>query len=121
MACVFCELTQILFENEWAKCFLDQNPVSNGHILIVPKRHEASFFELTKAEKLAIDELLEKCKKYDDEKFNPDAYNVGINIGEASGQTVLHCHVYLIPRYENDVENPIGGVRGVIPEKQKYK
>ncbi|CAM3106728.1 HIT domain-containing protein [Lactococcus hircilactis] len=121
MTCIFCETHDVLFENDTAKCFFDHYPVSKGHLLIVPKRHEANFFELSSQEKHDMDELLEHSKTYLDEHEHPDAYNVGINVGKAAGQTVFHCHVHLIPRYTNDVENPIGGVRGVIPQKQHYQ
>ena len=91
-----------------------------GHVLIVPVRHVANYFGTTRDEKLAMLELLERAKVLVDEKFAPAAYNVGINIGETAGQTIMHAHMHLIPRYTADVKNPRGGVRGVIPGKQFY-
>ncbi len=74
----------------------------------------------TLEEKVAIFQLLEEAKQLIDEKYNPDGYNIGMNLGEMAGQSVMHLHVHLIPRYKGDVENPRGGVRGVIPQKQNY-
>lgn len=119
--CPFCQLVDKLFENDLAQAFYDNSPVSEGHVLITPKRHIASYFDLTKAEREAIEELMLLVKNNLDENFHPDAYNVGINIGQAAGQTIFHCHLHLIPRYSGDVKNPTGGVRAVIPEKQNYR
>jgi len=123
--CVFCHIEnqkekEIIAKNEFALAFYDSFPVSRGHVLIIPKRHVASFFELSQEEYKAIIELLNQCKKMLDLKYNPDGYNVGVNIGEAAGQSVFHVHMHLIPRYKGDVETPRGGVRGVIPSKQLY-
>ena len=88
---------------------------------VVPKRHVASFFETTQEEKKTVLlELLERVRDFIYEQFNPDGLNVGINDGEAAGQTVMHLHIHLIPRYLGDVENPRGGVRGAVPEKRVY-
>ena len=84
------------------------------------KRHVASYRDLTNHEKEAINVVQEYVMKKIDERFHPDGYNVGINIGKAAGQSVFHCHMHVIPRYNGDVPNPKGGVRGVIPSKQKY-
>ena len=122
--CVFCKQViqneKTIFENEFAIAYFDKFPVSKGHMLIITKRHAATFFDITDDEQIAIIELLNKCKKYIDDKYNPDGYNVGLNCGEAAGQSVMHIHVHLIPRYKGDVENPRGGVRGVIPSKKNY-
>jgi diadenosine tetraphosphate (Ap4A) HIT family hydrolase len=120
MTCIFCEKTETLFENELAKVFLDEFPASKGHLLVVPRRHARDYFDLTADEHAAVTELLEKCKLYLDEKFTPDGYNIGANVGEAGGQTVFHCHVHLIPRYTGDTPNPAGGIRGAIPGMQSY-
>jgi diadenosine tetraphosphate (Ap4A) HIT family hydrolase len=89
-------------------------------MLIIPFRHVADYFETTVEEKRALFELLDRAKALIDEQFAPAGYNVGINIGATAGQTVMHVHVHLIPRYPGDVIRPRGGVRGVIPDKQSY-
>ena len=121
-SCPFCTLpaSDIVLENELAIAFYDRFPVSSGHLLIVAKRHIAGYFEATEAERKAIHELLEQGKALLDEKYQPDGYNIGINIGEEAGQTIFHLHIHLIPRFKGDHPNPRGGVRGVIPGKQDY-
>lgn len=98
----------------------DDFPVNPGHIEFITKRNVATIFDTTTEEKLAIFELIDQAKKMIDEQYKPDGYNIGINCGESAGQTVMHVHVHLIPRYNGDVENPRGGIRGIIPEKQNY-
>ena len=95
-------------------------PVSPGHALIIPKRHVASYFDLTNHEREAMNVMLQYVRQKVEERYHPDGFNVGNNIGEAAGQSVFHCHMHLIPRYKGDVSNQKGGVRGVIPSKQKY-
>ncbi len=107
-------------ENALAYVLKDSNPVSPGHCLIVTKRHVAEFFDASKEEKLAIFELVDHMKLIIDKKHSPDGYNIGVNIGKAGGQSVPHIHIHMMPRYLGDIENPRGGVRGVIPKKQKY-
>ena len=80
----------------------------------------ASYFELTRQEREAMTQMMLDVKLKLDERFHPDGYNIGINVGEYAGQSIFHCHMHLIPRYKGDVANPKGGVRGVIPGKQKY-
>lgn len=120
--CPFCKVDskKILFENELSLAFFDAYPVSLGHTLIVPKRHVASFFELSKNEREAIDALIFKVQDYLNSTFKPDGFNLGVNVGVAAGQSVMHVHVHVIPRFTGDMANPKGGVRGVIPGKQKY-
>lgn len=121
--CVFCNLEEkreIISETATAVAFYDSYPVSKGHVLIIPKRHVSNYFDLTVHEQRAIWLLVNRCKEIITNKHQPDGFNVGININEAAGQTVMHIHVHLIPRYNGDVENPRGGVRGVVPCKQKY-
>jgi diadenosine tetraphosphate (Ap4A) HIT family hydrolase len=115
------ELDRVIQDNALAYAIFDGYPVTKGHILIIPKRIEASYFKLTIEEQRALLDLLEEMKRYLDVKYHPDGYNVGWNDGEAAGQTILHCHIHLIPRYSGDSEDPRGGVRGVIPHKQKYE
>ena len=119
--CPFCTQPNIVIENELAFIRYDGYPVSPGHCLIVPRRHVAEYFQATPEEKAAIWALVDEMKIIIDKEFNPDGYNVGVNIGESAGQSVPHIHVHMIPRYKGDMENPRGGVRGVIPDKQKYK
>lgn len=120
--CPFCNISKedILLENEYAIAFFDKFPVSKGHVLIVPKLHKSNYFDLHIVEKIAVFRLLEDVKEALDYMYEPDGYNIGINVGEAAGQTIPHCHIHVIPRYKGDVEDPTGGVRGVIPNKQKY-
>ena len=98
----------------------DGFPVSEGHTLIIPKRHVADYFDLTPDEIAAMQTTMKEIKCQLDNELHPDGYNIGINVNAAAGQTVFHFHMHLIPRYIGDVANPKGGVRGVIPEKQKY-
>jgi diadenosine tetraphosphate (Ap4A) HIT family hydrolase len=118
--CPFCHPDGILLENDLAYVLLDRSPVNPGHSLIIPKRHISDFFLTTEAEKHALLSLLDKAKHYLDDKYSPAGFNVGINVGEAAGQTVPHVHLHLIPRYQGDVDHPRGGVRGVIPSRQSY-
>jgi diadenosine tetraphosphate (Ap4A) HIT family hydrolase len=118
--CPFCEVTDAVLENGTAYARFDAHPVTPGHLLLLPRRHVASFFEATDAERAALFELLDAAKALLDARFRPDGYNIGVNVGEVAGQTVMHLHVHLIPRYRGDVAEPRGGVRGVIPERQHY-
>ena len=121
--CPFCNLAkhvELISETATAVAFLDSFPVNKGHTLIVPKRHVGAYFDLTIHEQRALWLLVNRCKSIIEKRYQPDGFNVGINVGEAAGQTVFHVHIHLIPRYTGDVENPRGGVRGVIPERQSY-
>ena len=122
--CLFCNIkeNEITYDNSLAYASYDTYPVSNHHCLIIPKRHVKDYFGLTDEELIACNELLKKVK---DEIIIKDqtveGFNIGTNIGKSSGQSILHCHFHLIPRRVDDVENPQGGVRSVIPNKQHYK
>lgn len=121
--CIFCNLgkdKEIIAENELAIAFYDGFPVNPGHALIIPKRHVASYFDLSMDECTAMQALLEVVQTKVEERFHPDGYNIGVNVNAAAGQSVFHVHMHLIPRFLGDVDNPKGGVRGVIPSKQKY-
>ena len=124
--CPFCDIAKhdgtkrIIKENGLAFVIRDSFPVAEGHTLIIPKRHVASFFEITNEERQALLDLLDQAKKDLDQKLIPAAYNIGINDGIAAGQTVPHLHIHLIPRYEGDVEDPRGGIRWIIPDKADY-
>ena len=121
--CLFCNISkkEFIFENELSFVTLDSYPVAKFHSLIIPKRHVQNYFDLTKSELLACHELIIKIKNkinVDENKFTD--FNIGTNSGKSAGQSILHCHIHLIPRKEGDVENPQGGIRSVIPSKQHY-
>ncbi|MFC2083668.1 HIT domain-containing protein [Bacteroidota bacterium] len=121
--CKFCNISndRIIYQNDLASLFLDSYPVTKGHSLIIPKRHILDYFELTRNEKNAIDDLILIQKKSLIERDNSiKGFNIGSNAGEVAGQTIMHCHFHLMPRREGDVCDPTGGVRGVIPDKMKY-
>jgi diadenosine tetraphosphate (Ap4A) HIT family hydrolase len=111
---------ELLFESATAFSFYDHYPVSKGHSLVVPKRVVSNYFDLSVKEQTACWIMVNKVKKELQDRFNPEAYNIGININEDAGQTIPHCHIHVIPRYKGDVEKPRGGVRGVIPSKKEY-
>ena len=121
--CVFCVRNAqgtALARNTLAVALADSYPVSAGHTLIVPIRHEADFFALSLAEQEAVYSLLSQVKGLIDQLHKPDGYNVGVNVGKAAGQTVSHAHMHLIPRYNGDVADPRGGVRWVLPAHAAY-
>lgn len=121
--CPFCKLDtdrEIITESATAYAIYDKYPVSEGHALVIPKRHLANYFELSFKEQSACWLVLNRTQKIIQKKYQPQGFNIGVNIGDAAGQTVHHVHIHLIPRYEGDVPAPEGGVRGVIPRKQKY-
>jgi diadenosine tetraphosphate (Ap4A) HIT family hydrolase len=119
-ACPFCRSDDALLANTLAYVLADKNPVTPGHLLIIPCRHVSDFFATSFDELEAIWVLVEAAKALLEEKHHPDGYNLGVNVGEAGGQTIAHAHLHLIPRYSGDVENPRGGVRGIIPARQHY-
>lgn len=121
--CPFCNPNserKVIIENETEFAIYDKFPVNEGHTLIIPKRHVSNYFDLTIDEQNSCFQFVNKVKEIISEKFKPDGFNIGINVGEKAGQTVSHVHIHLIPRYNGDVKNPRGGVRGVIPSKQSY-
>ncbi len=121
--CLFCNINNddIIFENNYAKVSFDTYPVSKFHSLIFPKRHISNFFELSDEEVLACNKLIKKIQeKVQKEDKTIKGFNIGSNSGKVAGQSIMHCHIHLIPRREGDVNNPQGGVRGVIPSKQHY-
>ena len=118
--CPFCVEGNAIFRNDLAYVRYDKYPVTPGHLLVIPRRHVADFFDTDSKEKLAIFALLDEAKQYLANKYSPDGYNVGVNVGEVAGQTVMHVHLHLIPRFQGDTPNPRGGVRGVIPTQQNY-
>ena len=122
--CLFCNINKsgCAHKNDLAYASYDSYPVSKHHCLIIPKRHIKDYFDLSKDELIACDKLINIVKE---EILSNDktvkGFNLGTNIGKASGQSILHCHFHLIPRRKDDVENPQGGIRSVIPNKQHYK
>ncbi len=123
VSCPFCNMddTRILARNQVAFAVRDKFPVNPGHTLVIPWRHVASWFETTEDERTGILSLLDQSKaELDAARDPPHGYNLGVNMGEAAGQTVIHLHVHLIPRYRGDVEDPRGGVRHVVPERGNY-
>ena len=122
--CIFCKIRteEVQFENQLAYSSIDSYPVSELHSLIIPKRHVETYFELTNEEIQSCNELILKTKeKILEQDSSVKGFNIGTNAGKVSGQSIMHCHIHLIPRREGDVENPQGGVRSVIPKKQYYK
>jgi ATP adenylyltransferase len=122
--CPFCSLgaeRELITESATAYAILDKYPVSTGHTLIVPKKHSADYFDLSVHTKTACWLMVDRVRQLLTERFHPDGFNVGINVGAAAGQTLSHVHIHLIPRYGGDVENPTGGMRHVIPSKGDYR
>jgi diadenosine tetraphosphate (Ap4A) HIT family hydrolase len=129
--CPFCNLdkSRVIIANDDAIAFHDGFPVTPGHSLIVPKRHISSFFEATREEQTALFDLLAEMRQL---LLNPplsgkvgslslpDGFNIGINDGSAAGQTVMHLHIHLIPRYSGDTDDPRGGVRWIMPRTAPY-
>lgn len=116
LPCPFCD--KFALQNETWIADWDPTPVGLGHMKLMPRQHGADLFNLTPREELDFWELLRRTKKYLDSsmgKHKPDGYNLGINWGDAAGQTIAHLHVHLIPRYKGDVENPRGGIRNFMP------
>ena len=119
---VFLELPEerILYEGEYFFIVYDGYPVSKGHCLIILNTVKNTYFDLNDDEKIALNEMIGKAKEIIEQSRSPDGYNIGMNCGETAGQTVMHFHCHVIPRYKGDMEDPRGGVRGVIPGKQSY-
>ena len=122
--CLFCNSKKsgVAYENKLAYASYDTYPVSDFHCLIIPKRHINNQFDLSDEELIACNNLIKLVKKEIVEKDKTvEAFNIGTNVGKISGQSIMHCHIHIIPRREGDVENPQGGVRSVIPKNQHYK
>lgn len=124
--CIFCQVghkkrkANIIAEFKHCYVLKDEFPVSNGHLLIIPYEHIENWFTASEEVQMEIMQVLNLMKEKLDAECHPDGYNMGANCGKAAGQTVMHLHLHLIPRYSGDMEDPKGGVRGVIPSKQKY-
>ena len=123
--CIFCNKTNCKVISSTKHFFIIRDtayPVTKYHTLIITNRHVGNYFDLNKDEINDLDDILKNQKrelKQLDKEIS--AFNIGVNIGRDAGQSIMHCHIHLIPRRKGDVEDPRGGVRGVIPEKQKYK
>ena len=120
--CPFCslEISRILISNQYGMAFRDGFPISPGHTLIIPRQHVASLFDLTTEERQSLWELVVAVRTNLMEEFHPNGFNVGLNDGQAAGQTVMHAHIHVIPRYKGDASDPRGGVRWIIPTKAAY-
>ena len=122
--CLFCNVpsSEYIFKNNLAFSTFDSYPVSKYHALIIPKRHVENYFDMSEEEVISCNKLIKKMR-YKIKEIDPTVggFNIGTNSGKIAGQSIMHCHIHLIPRRKNDVDNPQGGVRGVIPSKQHYQ
>ena len=115
--CELCRPAEVLFESDFAYVRRESTPLSAGHLIVVPRRHVADFFGMSGAEQGSVLALLNRARKWVQEEHRPDGYNIGVNIGKAAGQSRMHVHVHLIPRYTGDVPDPRGGIRCVLSTK----
>jgi diadenosine tetraphosphate (Ap4A) HIT family hydrolase len=122
--CAFCRRIErrqgLIAVRDRAVAFDDLHPLTEGHCLVAPIRHESNFFELTSDEQDDVWELVWELRELLMVERKARAFNIGVNAGRAAGQTIWHAHVHLIPRYRGDVKDPRGGVRWVIPERARY-
>lgn len=120
--CPFCALPpeRIMHRTEHLVAIRDAFPVTPGHTLLIPRRHVVSLFSVTVLEWVELGQLLAEVRAALWGEFQPDGFNLGVNDGVAAGQTVMHLHVHLIPRYGGDQPDPRGGVRWIVPGKAKY-
>jgi len=114
VSCELCAPADVILEDALAYVRYEGNSLSKGHVVAVPKRHVADFFDMTPQERQSILELLVRAQRLLKEKHSPDGFNIGANIGKAAGQSRMHVHVHLIPRYAGDIPDPSGGVRRVL-------
>lgn len=115
--CELCTPSMIMLSDELAYVRHDNNSLSRGHVLVVPHRHVPNFFDMTWAEKTSVLKLLDAARDKLEKEYSPDGFNIGVNINKAAGQTRMHVHVHLIPRYLGDVPDPSGGVRCVLARR----
>ena len=115
--CELCTPADVVLENEFAYVRYDNNSLSRGHVLVVPKRHVPSFFDMTSEEQSAVLGLLNEAQHLIQRSHSQDGYNIGVNIGKAGGQSRMHAHLHLIPRYVGDVADPSGGIRCVLAKR----
>lgn len=125
MTCPFCTIPKPdrLIETDLVIGFFDRYPVSPGHLLLIPRRHVANWFDATPEERAALIDAIDDAVAIIESQLErrPDGYNIGFNVGEAAGQTVMHLHLHVIPRFDGDIDDPRGGIRGAIPEKRIYE
>ena len=117
MACELCTPADVVLENELAYARYDDNALSRGHVLVIPRRYVESFFDMTTEEQSAVLALLNEAQHLIQRNHSPDGYNIGVNVGKAAGQSRMHVHVHLIPRYVGDVADPSGGIRCVLAKR----
>jgi diadenosine tetraphosphate (Ap4A) HIT family hydrolase len=115
--CELCRPAEVLFESDFAYVRYDSNSLGRGHVIVVPRRHVADFFDMSAAEQGSVLALLNRSRKFLQKEHAPDGYNMGVNVGRAAGQARMHAHVHLIPRYAGDVPDPRGGIRCVLSGK----
>jgi diadenosine tetraphosphate (Ap4A) HIT family hydrolase len=120
--CPFCNISEdrVTAEDRNVIAIADDFPVANGHTLVIPKEHVRSIFQLDTNESTDLWEFVVKVRQLLADRFKPDGFSIGINDGDAAGQTVSHAHIHIIPRYKGDVEDPRGGLRWIIPDKARY-
>ncbi len=120
--CPFCGIQEgdFLCANSTGIAFYDRFPINEGHALVIPRAHVASVFDLDPAVQNELWEMVVAVRKILADRFSPAGFNVGVNDGVAAGQTIDHAHIHIIPRYENDVADPRGGIRWVLPERARY-
>ena len=117
-SCPLCDAVDVVCDNALAYARLDDRALARGHVIVVPRRHVADFFDMTGDEQRAIVELLGEARRIVQARHSPDGYNVGANVGKAAGQNRMHVHVHLIPRYAGDVPDTRGGVRRVLERSE---
>ncbi|MGA8008222.1 MAG: HIT family protein [Thiomonas sp.] len=118
--CPFCQDMPMVLHNALCFAVYDRSPVNPGHLLLIPFRHVADWFNCTAQEQRALLGLAATGRALLQRERKPDGFNLGVNCGQAAGQSLFHAHLHLIPRYAGDMAAPLGGVRGVIPARQKY-
>lgn len=120
--CPFCDLPieGVIDHNHHALAFRDRYPVAGGHTLVIPRRHVVSLFDLSPDELTSVWALVGQVRRSIAVELTPDAFTIGVNDGVAAGQTIMHAHVHVIPRWNGDVPDPRGGVRWVIPDRAPY-
>ncbi|MBN2505794.1 MAG: HIT family protein [Verrucomicrobia bacterium] len=120
--CPFCHVPpeRVLLETGTTLAFLDAYPVTEGHTLVIPKRHVTSIFELSPEELGALWAQVAAARHWLVHTYSPDAFNIGVNDGPAAGQTIPHAHIHVIPRRKGDAPEPRGGIRWIMPEKARY-